>query len=547
MSAFTDLLADPDKPLQYLVEVTVFEGQDTSFPGVTFAGDGVVGDISPGDAPTLRGGTSNLTTLTYADKYWVGSPSDADKPNADYEYRVAVPLVIERSIPILPEQRRRIERQVGSIEFLNGDGALDDFPTDKAVDGRTVKVLLGPEGGAYNEFNTIAYVLGRSWVPEALTTTLTLRPRSFPLEQPFQNALYSGAGGAEGGTELEDKPKPQLFGEASNITPVLIDPTNLIYQFTSRSGQAVDAVYDQGLALTGSGTDVSGYSNLVSQSVASGEFATALDVGLFKLGTSPSGQITCDAKGDADGGYVNTINDIAQRILTDFGGINSSDIDGASFDGLNQTSDVMGIYIGSDERPSTQAIMNRLIGGVAGFWGAARNGNIRAGELIDPSGETPVLELDEFDILRLEPEESPLPRWRQRVAYNRNWTVQRSDLAGSVTDSRRQFLSDEFRFAAAADTSIRIRHTRAVDPSPILSFFATESAAQSLADRLLPLYKADRQVLTATVKRLSYQLDLGEVVKVTWPRLGLSSGKNFIVVGIREDGDRNEGILRLWG
>ena len=65
-----------------------------------------------------------------------------------------------------------------------------------------------------------------------------------------------------------------VFGNALNITPVLLVPNLLIYQCHDGAMQAVDAVYDRGVPLTAAG-DVANYAALAAASVSPGRSASS--------------------------------------------------------------------------------------------------------------------------------------------------------------------------------------------------------------------------------------------------------------------------------
>lgn len=470
------------------------------------------------------------------------------KANVFYEGRVTVPLVMERQMPLLPEEPRRVQRQFGEIEIANGDGQLDDVVQSYAVDGRRVVVKFGPYLGPYGDFATIADVVGTFWEADDLTVRLQLRDRSYNLDLPLQASLYAGSGGAEGTAEIEGKPKPLLYGRCRNVAPVMVDPANLILQVHDGAIEAIDDVFDRGAALTDSTDDAADYTALVALSVSAGAFATCRAEGLIKLGSSPDGLVTADVRGDATPGYADTLDVIALRLIEDRAGLDPVFINRSTFAGAAAIAGELGIYISQNETPTTAEALSVLLAAVGGWWGAARDGRIRAGRLVDPSGRTPTLYLDQYSVLALEPEGAPVPRWRQRCSYQRNWTVQRGeDLAASVTDARRQFLTEGVRAVTAADAVVRNRHLQALDPDPLPTLYEQSADAQTLADYLLGLHSPDRRIFTVTVKRLGYLLDLQSIVRLTWPRLGLQNGRNFAVIGIREDADRDETILRLFG
>ncbi len=540
----------------------------TTAAAVTRAADILTLDVRDGDYDidfVRESGNESLTAITVPSAGYIapnsasplqsvemrgyeGTSIDGAKANAWYEGRVPLPLLMERTMPLLPEEERRALRQFGLLEIGNADGALDAILQSYAVDGRRVRVLFGPKGGAYSDFSVVADVLGTGWAGDSLLVRLGLRDQSYSLDLPLQTDLYLGTGGAEGTSEIKGKPKPLLFGRCRNVAPVLIDPTNLIYQVHDGVIFAVDDVFDRGAVLTDSLDDAANYAALVALSVAAGEFATAKAVGLFKLGALPDGLVTCDVRGDADPDYQNTLDVICLRILRDRALLSGRWINTATFAGAAAMAGEIGIYISQNETPSTAQVLSMLMAAVGGWWGAGRDGRIRAGRLTKPEDRSPNLYLDIYKILTLEPEDAPVPRWRQRVGYQPNWTPQRGeDLATSVDAARRQFLTEPTRVVQSADSTVRVRHLQALDPQPLPTLYESSTAALTLATYLLALHSPDRKIYRVTVGRLAYLVDLQSVVRVTWPRFGLNQGKNFAVIGIREDAQRNETTLRLWG
>lgn len=542
-SAFFETVTRPDAEAQYLIEIVAYKGGEARSGGLA-----TLTEIPMATIPKGGGVDIGQVTFAYADSDWVGAPTDPVKPNTYYEGRVSVPLVMERFMPLLPEEERRVQRQFGQIEIANGDGALDPILQSYAVDGRRVRVLFGPKGGAYRDFAVIADVLGTGWEGDSLRVRLGLRDQSYSLDLPLQTDLYAGSGGAEGTAELEGKPKPLLFGRCRNVTPVLLDPTNLIYQVHDGVIEAIDGVFDRGAAITDSTDDAASYAALVSLSVSSGEFATCKAQGLFKLGGLPDGLITADVRGDATPDYQNTLDQITLRLLRDRALLSAKWIDTASFAGAAAIAGELGIYISQNESPTTAQIISRLMAAVGGWWGAGRDGRIRAGRLTAPENRTPQHYLGVDEIMTLEPEATPVPRWRQRVAYQPNWTEQRGeDLATSVTAARRQFLTEKQRVVFSADAVVRVRHLQALDPEPLPTLYESSTDAQTLADYLAELHSPDRRIFRITVKRRGYLMFLGSILRLTWPRHGLGSGKNVVAIGIREDADRDETVIRCWG
>ena len=79
------------------------------------------------------------------------------------------------------------------------------------------------------------------------------------------------------------------------------------------------------------------------------------------------------------------------------------------------------------------------------------------------------------------------------------------------------------------------------------AFFDLEADAVAEAERLAALHDVQRDFYSAALKTQAFDLDLGDVVRVTWPRFGLSQGRSFVIVGIRRDLLADSAELDLWG
>ncbi len=517
------------------------------------AGDGVmpISEVAISALPDGEEGETGLASIYFSDRGWTSAPTDT-VADTHFEGRARVPLVMDRTLPISPEQARRVALQFGAVELLNGDGDLDSVIARYAIDGRQVRVLMGAWSDAYADFGVIADVTGVRWEADGDRVRVLLRDDGYRLDVPLQTDIYNGTGSGEGTAEVEGKPKPTAFGKCLNVTPVLESATDLIYQCHAGQMQAIDAVYDQGAALTFSTTDHATYALLAAAVIAGGEYDTCLAEGFFRLGATPAGLVTADIQGDATGSYVSTAAEIAERIVRSFAGIAAADVDSDTFTTLkNASAGVVGLYVGTEEVRCADAV-SEVVRGAGAWWGANRAGKIRVGRLEAPASNSPALVLDTLNILSLERVGQPgsiyPPNWRRRVGYQRNWTVQRGeDLAGAVTAARRQFLAEEFRAVASADVAVKTHYALATDPAPVPALFDVEADATAEASRLLALYSTERQLFAAKVKAIGHLVDLGVVVSVTWPRFGLEVAKAMRVVGIREDCDRGEVTLLVWG
>jgi len=152
------------------------------------------------------------------------------------------------------------------------------------------------------------------------------------------------------------------------------------------------------------------------------------------------------------------------------------------------------------------------------------------------------------EILELETEPTELPAWRQRVTWGRSWTLQSADsLAGGTDPDHRDFVGQESRLAVAEDPAIQDVHRLARDPEPVSSLLDAKADAEAEAARLLALYGARRELYRVTVKTQPYRLELGDSVRLDYPRFGLQPGRIFRIVGLEERADTHRVTLELWG
>jgi hypothetical protein len=493
--------------------------------------------------------SAGLTTLYYSDTGYK-SGTTGDNANIYFEGRVTQPLKVARTLPVTPEQSRRVALEIGSIEIINADGDLDETIHDYTIDGRAVTVLFGKDTYGYSEFTPVFTGTAQRWHGNFQRVSIDLRDNAYRLSVPIQAAQYTGVGGVNGTADLKGKPLPTCFGKCLNITPVLIDPTYVVFQFHSRTAQAVDAVYDRGSALSATG-DHASYAALIAASLTTGQYATCLALGLIRLNTTPSGLVTADVRGDASGSYVDTTFAIAERMITDFALISSGEVETTMFDYWDSVvTGTVGWYYPNESLMADEAI-SQVIGAAACWWGATSNGLFTCGRLDEPDEDAVTLYLQAYDVIEAEiidpPSGTSPPRWKQRVGYQRNWTVQTSDIAAAVTASRRQFLAEEYRVVYSASGTVQSDYALAQDPPVMPSLWNSSTDAQAETTRLLNLLGVQRQTVRVRLNELGHVVDIGDTVSLTFPRVNGGDEWFARVIGVDINAKTRNITLTLWG
>lgn len=426
-----------------------------------------------------------------------------------------------------------LARVFAEVTLINADGALDQWLEQYAVDGRRVRLLLGERDAPRSEFvQVFAGVIEKAPVIGRLSVRLQLSDGASRLEVPVQTTVYAGSGGTEGGDDLKGKPKPLAYGHAFNISPALVDSTDLIYQVHDGAISDVPNVWDRGVALA-----------KVGGAPAAGQYQVNAAAGTFKLGATPAGTVTCDAKGDASlSGYVDVVADIVRRVLIAKGGLASGEIDSASFDRLRtKTPGAVGIWIGPEPRNVDQ-VVDELLAGVGAFGGFSRAGAFAVGLVESALAEpisAPVATYSEEDILDLRrislPEGLDPLAWRVLVGWQRNYTVQ-TDFAASVSAARRTFAAEAMRVAESANSAIRSRHRLAREYALSGALYAAKADAEAKALELFDLWSKDPAMFEVDLPAKAIPRELGESIELRYPRFGQQAGRAARVLNYNRSG-----------
>lgn len=499
-------------------------------------------------APAVLG----QSNILFGDGKWIGRPSDVVKPNKYAEARIIASADIERSIPVSPDDPRRGEIAVGEITFANADGGLDYLVDEYSVSGRSVRIYLGPANGDFAQFGLVQEVFGSHFEADDAQLRLRVQSTSSLLSTPLQSTRFRGSGGQEGDADLASRPMPVLYGECFNITPVLINRDQWIYQIHDGPILAVDAVKDGGLALTPSGVDVASYTALRALDVAAGEWATCNALGMVKVGlglAGPEWLITLDARGDVAGGsYSAAMGDILYRVATRRAALDGGFLDINSFGDLPRGR--IGFYADGAVEFTCAEVFDATLASIVGWYATSRSKLLKVGYASPPEDlDSWAYHFEENQILDFEEigrEEAP--RWEQGALYARNWTpLGDAELSDAVSTSDRERLSAAGLYVRQVAAEVRLRDRAAIAGGDLGTFFAERTDAETVVGRIMTNFRQTRRRFRLVTTRIGYLVDLQSKVRVTYSRLGLSAGRNFIVIGVRDDSRRGRVELTLWG
>jgi hypothetical protein len=500
--------------------------------------------------------TSSVVSLYFSSSGYVTSTTNLPPgigSHIAFEPRIQNPATIRRDC--FDRARTYGSSQVGygALELSNTDGALD-YLSNYGLDGRTLTIVLGSVyQGSAPVWTTI--LTGTVEQPEISwdKVYLRLRDRLAELDKHACQNLYAGSNSLPSGLEgvagdIKDSRKPKLYGTAYNIAPVLVNTSRLIYQVSDGAINTVAACYDRGSSLT-KGTDYTSQSDMDNNSPAAGYFRVWPAGGYIRLGSIPSGLVTCDATQGAA-----AINRTAAQILKQIAidaGISSGSISSADVTALDTANSAeIGVWL--QEETCIDA-MDLVANSIGAYYGFDRLGVLRMKRLEAPSGSA-VVTLTNNEIISISREATAdegrgIPTWRYNLGYKQFYVTQDSDLAGAVTDARRSELKLKERTTSSVDSSIKTKHLLATDISAS-TYLIDSTAAATEASRRLSLYKVDRVMYNVKAGLSSDTIsliDLGAVIKLQINRFEMQAGKDFIVIGYTADYRLGILDLTLWG
>ena len=524
----------------YAVEIDIYApaiAGATALPGFMTSPYAAYPDqIIPEAYDTVRASDQGYRTL----------PSDTP-PTAVYAPVLDEAFSIDRAVDLDPNSSG-LSAAWGRIRLANSDGRFDTIGASRNADGRAVRIYAGTKAfdatrglythPAYASLIPLFAGLAQPWFLSETALDIPIRDATYWLDRPLQSAIYGGTGGYDGDANVAGLPKPKTRGGTSgnpiqNVEPVLIDPTNRIYQYNDAAGTVL-SVSEGGLSTNI--TFDSNTTNLYSGSTPAGKYRTDNSRGLFQLGSVPVRTITCDVTGQFPGaGVVTSLASIARYLLVEDCAVPSANVYAASFtDAATAYPYLAGFYFGPTPVSGLQAVGSVL---ASAGWKLSprRSGALGVFVPRDVSADATVASFNESVISKCVPVAPPSsvnpPPLRFRVGYQRNWKPGIPDISPSVTDmNRKAFLATEDRFATWLTSDVSWK--RPSDPQPVVGGLLAQADAQAVANRLGALWGTRRRVL-AVVVPLSVGLprEIGDVVTVQWPADDLRAGKLGTIVG----------------
>ena len=331
--------------------------------------------------------------------------------------------------------------------------------------------------------------------------------------------------------------------------------TTVVTLHTSRAG-AVANTGRVNITSQGSTTPTADATNQISRTyVIPGTYCWCHDAtaGTYlRLGTKPVKAITADATAEA-ASADRTVAQVLKDIAID-AGIASGDVVSADVTALDAACAFeVAEYLAVGDTRSARTVMDAVAASIGAWYAFDATGKLRMGWLDAPTG-TPALTLTADAIYEVERTQSGddgsgVPTWRCTVRYGRSVVVQDTDaLVGAVTDDQAAFVGREYREVTSEDATVLTVHPGAPERA-FETRLTAEASATDMAARWQSLYGARRDLLRVRVPLTAAvaAAELGDVVSITWPKLGLAAGRLTLLVGIETAWREDQATLLLWG
>ena len=480
--------------------------------------------------------------------------------------RVNQPGVIELDMWGAGRTRGPREPASGMAVFENSDGGLDVFKT-YALDGGFyfVQRTLASNPSTLNTTVIFNGLMERCEVTEE-SVNIYLRDQVHAYNKAALPTRYAGTNALPAGIEgtpqdIGGKVKPVALGICKNATPEFVNTSRLIYQLDGQQGFLTGwslTVYDARTVLTEDGAgDYTDQTDMEANAPTAGQYRVWPAGGCFRLGSAPTGQITCDITNPAVAGGSTGLTPAASTScevhailgrLVWLSGVTTA----PQVNSYLAANPECGIYL-TGNVTYLQA-MNELMQGVSAGWyfNPGSSIDILVRELEDPVAETSAQDFTDENIISLNPVVSAdsdrgIPVWRVVVRYGKNYTQQNATEIAGASQADVAFTAQEYRTVVAEDAAIKTQWPRS--PEIVIdSLIAAEADAQDEADRLLTLYGELRDQYAMEVPTsIVTTRNLGEFVTLTYARFGLNAGKKFMVIGKKYNFERDTVVLTLWG
>ena len=447
------------------------------------------------------------TTFYLSDKGYVTGAGDTPA-NTVYLPIIAGGINVSESISL----DGSASLSYGDIELYNLNGERDDW-LSYIWTNRAISVYVGDVSWVRADFQIIFNGIISDLDSKSVDRiNIKIVDKLQRLNTPVTEAKLGGS------TENAYDILPLTFGEVFNVTPLLTDPANLVYQVHNGSIERIIEVRDNGVPLSA--------------------YTTSLSTGKFTLTAAPAGTITASVQGYKATTYINTIAEIIQAIVLNYGKAStrfvSNDLDLtnlASFEAAH--TQAVGVYL--TDRVNVISIIQELASSIGAVVVMSRLGKLQLLQInIPPTGTPTVITTTDIIESSLRIVERLEVKSSSKIGYCKNWTVQ-ENLQTGIPDEHKKMLSNEYLIVTQSNNTTSTAYK--LDEEPVqrntLLLSSIDAGAESLRD--IAIATSVRTVYGFEGFSQLMLLKLGDTITLTNPRFGLSAGKLGTVIKLEPD------------
>lgn len=401
----------------------------------------------------------------------------------------------------------------GDLEIANTNGERDSW-LDDVWDNRQIIAWIGDPSWSRSDFQMIFNgIVATIDSKDEKTLTLTILDKLQRLNSPSTEAKISDL--TANNPTNKDNLLKLAFGEVHNVTPQLLDPTQLQYQVHNGAIEDILEVRDNGVPVS------------VTKDVSTGT---------FKLNQASAGTITCSVQGDKSGVYVNTIAGIVKRIAKGFGTVVSrytdADIDLDNFSAFDLACpQPVGVYLESGD--NVLSTCQEIAKSVDARLVTSRTGLLRLIQVNINGTGTPVnIGPNQIIVGSLKIVNRPLVQASVKLGFDKNYTVQ-DNMLTNIPEEHKKLFAQEWLTTTSTNLTAKADYKLNAAPPQVDTMLLRRTDAAAEADRRVALWSTPRSVFEFVgTPELINSLTLGCAVNLTHNRYGLSSGKNGVVISL---------------
>lgn len=431
----------------------------------------------------------------------------------------------------------------GDIEIYNPNGEYDSWLLDTWTN-RPINVFFGDPSWPREDFILVfSGVLSGIDSRSRTSINLQVKDKLQRLNTPVSELKYADVAPYPDSSNnspihdpldpldtVPDVYLPVLLGEAHNITPVLIDSSNLVYCINFGKIKGIIEVRDNGVPLSEE------------------SFEVDLVKGTIKLLYPPAGTITISAKGDnvpqawdtfqPGVSYRHTAGSLIRRLVTGYGKtevnlstgqpttnpspdrFSDSDIDITNFENFEQTHpQPVGLY--SVARENLLTLAQQLAASVGAQLSMSRFGKLKLVSIVFPTGSARVIDSSSMLERSLQISSKTAIQGSIKLGFTKNWTVQNA-LSTNLPYEHKVLFAQDYSTTIQSDPVVISDNKLTTYPAQQDTFLITQPEAFVEANRRLDIFKKVRTIYKFTGFSDLFDLNLGDQVTLLNHRFGLT-------------------------